>query len=51
MAFVVAHCSMGLLSDPVSPVVVANAFRGGIFLLSLATATKKGKFKVAHYPN
>src|SRR5205823_8778176 len=41
--------SMGLLPDPVSPVVAANAFRCGILLLSLATVPKKGRFKVAHY--
>jgi len=46
----VADWSMGLLSDPTfSPVVAANSFRGGVFLLGLATAPEKGKFKVAHY--
>ena len=45
----VADWSMGLLSDPVSPVVAANSFRCGVFLLGLATAPEKGKFKIAHY--
>jgi hypothetical protein len=49
MAFVVAHCSINLLSDPVSPVVAVNSFRCGIFLLGLAAAPEQGKFKVAHY--
>jgi hypothetical protein len=43
----VADWSMGLLSDPVSPVVAANAFRCSVFLLGLATAPEKGKFEVA----
>jgi hypothetical protein len=45
----VADWSMGLLSDPASPVVAANAFRCSVFLLGLATAPEKGKFKVARY--
>ena len=47
----VADWSMGLLSDPVSPVVAANSFRRGVFLLGLATAPEKGKFKIAHQQN
>jgi hypothetical protein len=47
----VADWSMGLLSDPVSPVVAANSFRCGVFLLGLVTAPEKGKFKVADYQN
>jgi hypothetical protein len=42
----VADWFMDLLPDPVSPVVAANAFRCSVFLLGLATAPEKGKFKV-----
>jgi hypothetical protein len=45
----VADWSVGLFPDPVSPVVAANSFPCGVFLLGLATASEKGKFKVAHY--
>ena len=45
----VADCSMGLLSAPVSPMVAADSFRRGIFPIGLATAPEKGKFKVAYY--
>jgi hypothetical protein len=38
---------MGLLSDPVSPVVAADSFGCGVFSIGLATAPGKGKFKVA----
>ena len=49
LAFMVADWSMGLLSDLASPLVAANSFRGGLFLLGLAAAPKKGRFKVARY--
>jgi hypothetical protein len=42
---------MGLLPDPVSPVVAVDSFRSGILLVGLATAPEKGRFKVAHYPS
>jgi hypothetical protein len=45
----VADWSMGLFPDPVSPGVAANSFRCGVFLLGLAIASEKGKFKLAHY--
>jgi len=49
LAFVVIDCSIGLLSDPISPMVAADSFRCGIFLIGLAIAPEKGKFKVAPY--
>jgi hypothetical protein len=49
VAFVVAHCSMGILSDSVSSVVAPAYLRCGIFPIGMATASAKGKFEVAHY--
>ena len=45
----VADWSVRFVPDPVSPVVAAYSFPCRVFLLGLATASEKGKFKVAHY--
>ncbi len=50
LADVVAHRLIDLLSDPVSPVVASRSVSCRIFLRDLATAPKKGRFKVARYP-
>jgi hypothetical protein len=47
----VADRSIGFLPNPVSPVVVASSFGRVLFPLGLAAASKKRRFKVAHYPS
>jgi hypothetical protein len=43
---VVAHCSMGVLSDSVSSVVAPTYFRCGIFFVGMDAASAEGRFKV-----
>jgi hypothetical protein len=43
-------CSVGLLSDRISPVVAANRIYRHILRFCLAAVRKTGKFEIAHYP-
>jgi hypothetical protein len=50
VAFGVAHCFMGVLSDSIPPMVAAADFRCGILFVGMVTTTAKGTFTVANYP-
>jgi hypothetical protein len=48
VAFVVAHCSVGILSDSVSSVVAPTNLSCSIFFIGLATVSAERKIEVVH---